>query len=122
MRKNKARSPTDLDATIGERIKTGRTLRGMSQEHLAAQIGVTFQQLQKYENGTNRVSASRLYGIAKLLGMPLAYFFGGHDIVPKTLGLTFDEDTVDILRKCKRLSLSKRKFVRDFLATLVKGA
>lgn len=64
-----------LDAVIGQRVRLARLLAGISQSALGKECGTTFQQIQKYENGTNRVSASRLYLIAKALNQPLIYFF-----------------------------------------------
>ena len=88
MKKSKARSPTDLDAVIGQKIREGRMLRDVSQEDLAAKFGITFQQVQKYENGRNRVSASRLYldrdGRSNCL-WPIS--LAVQDIVPKKLDL-----------------------------------
>jgi transcriptional regulator with XRE-family HTH domain len=65
-----------IDISVGSRIRLRRTLMGMSQEQLGRQLGVTFQQVQKYEKGTNRVGASRLREIAQALGVSISYFFG----------------------------------------------
>ena len=67
--------PNPIDVYVGSRIRLRRTLLGMSQERLAEAIGLTFQQVQKYEKGANRVSSSRLYDLAGILDVPLAYFF-----------------------------------------------
>lgn len=67
-----AAHPTDLH--IGRRIRLRRTLLGLSQQQLAGAVGVTFQQVQKYESGTNRISAARLYDISRALGVPPAFF------------------------------------------------
>jgi transcriptional regulator with XRE-family HTH domain len=64
-----------IDAHIGGRVRTRRMLIGMSQERLGELLHVTFQQVQKYERGTNRVSASRLFQLAKVLGVSIDYFF-----------------------------------------------
>lgn len=64
-----------VDAHIGLRVRTRRMLVGMSQEKLGELLKVTFQQIQKYERGANRVSASRLFQLAKVLGVPISYFF-----------------------------------------------
>ena len=64
-----------IDKHIGERIRYRRILLGLSQQRLAQQIGLTFQQIQKYEKGVNRISASRLLEIAMVLGVPINYFF-----------------------------------------------
>ena len=67
--------PDPVDVHVGSRIRTRRLLIGMNQETLAKAIGLTFQQVQKYEGGANRVSASRLSQIAGILGVTIAYFF-----------------------------------------------
>jgi len=67
--------PDPVDVHVGARIRTRRLLIGMNQETLARALGLTFQQVQKYEGGANRVSASRLSEIADILGVPIAYFF-----------------------------------------------
>jgi transcriptional regulator with XRE-family HTH domain len=72
-----ARSPAPVDVHVGVRIRMRRKMLGMSQETLAESLGLTFQQVQKYERGANRVSASKLYDIAKTLQTPVSYFFDG---------------------------------------------
>jgi len=67
--------PDPVDVHVGARIRTRRLLIGMNQERLAKALGLTFQQVQKYEGGANRVSASRLSQIAEVLGVPISYFF-----------------------------------------------
>ncbi len=64
-----------VDAQIGNRVRLRRMLVGMSQERLGELLKVTFQQIQKYERGTNRISASRLYHLAKVLGVTIDYFY-----------------------------------------------
>lgn len=70
-----AKTPNAIDSYVGSRIRTRRQLLGLSQERLADQIGVTFQQVQKYEKGMNRVGASRLQRIAEVLGVSPSFFF-----------------------------------------------
>lgn len=67
----------DVDRHVGRRVFQARQDRGITQRHLAKAIGVTYQQLQKYENGINRIGASRLFRIAEALGVPVPYFFQG---------------------------------------------
>src|SRR3954466_11198020 len=67
--------PDPVDIHVGARIRTRRLLLGMNQETLANALGLTFQQVQKYEGGANRVSASRLAQVAEILGVPVMYFF-----------------------------------------------
>lgn len=72
------KTPIDpIDVHVGKRIKLRRTLLHISQEYMGGQIGVAFQQVQKYENGHNRVSSSMLYRIAKVLGTDVQFFFEG---------------------------------------------
>jgi transcriptional regulator with XRE-family HTH domain len=72
-----SRSPNPVDLHVGARIRMRRRMQGVSQEKLADALGLTFQQVQKYERGANRVSASKLYEIAASLKTPVAYFFEG---------------------------------------------
>lgn len=67
-----------VDIEVGKHIRVLRHKLGLTQQQLASQVGVTFQQLQKYEKGSNRVSASRLTDIAKVLGVEVSYFFNQH--------------------------------------------
>ena len=67
--------PNPIDVHVGKSIRMRRLLLGMNQETLANALGLTFQQVQKYEGGTNRVSASRLSATADILGVPISYFF-----------------------------------------------
>jgi transcriptional regulator with XRE-family HTH domain len=69
------RKPNDVDAHVGARLRQRRMLLGISQEQLAEMLGLTFQQVQKYERGTNRVSASRLFQLARSLDTPITWFF-----------------------------------------------
>lgn len=71
------RFPNPVDLHVGARIRMRRKVLGVSQEKLAEELGLTFQQVQKYERGANRVSASKLYEIARALSAPVAYFFEG---------------------------------------------
>jgi transcriptional regulator with XRE-family HTH domain len=68
--------PNPIDVHVGGRIRMRRLLLGMNQETLANALGLTFQQVQKYEGGANRVSASRLAAMAEILGVPIGYFYG----------------------------------------------
>ncbi|MDR6671229.1 helix-turn-helix transcriptional regulator [Rhizobium sp. 1399] len=70
-------APNPIDIEVGSKIKAQRRMRGMSQGTLAGTLGISFQQVQKYEKGDNRVSASRLAAIATIFEMPVSYFFEG---------------------------------------------
>src|SRR5262245_39091705 len=67
--------PNPVDVHVGSRVRLRRTLLGMSQEKLGEAIGLTFQQVQKYERGANRIGASRLWDLSRVLDVPVAYFF-----------------------------------------------
>jgi transcriptional regulator with XRE-family HTH domain len=71
------RRPNPVDLHVGARVRMRRKFLGVSQEKLADALGLTFQQVQKYERGTNRVSASKLFEIARFLEAPVSYFFEG---------------------------------------------
>src|SRR3954470_19795416 len=67
--------PHPIDIHVGTRLRLRRTLLGLSQETLGEAVGITFQQLQKYERGANRISASRLFNLAQVLGVAVGFFF-----------------------------------------------
>jgi len=67
--------PNPVDVHVGQRLRQRRVLVGLSQERLARMVGITFQQVQKYERGANRIVASRLYQLANVLDVPVSYFF-----------------------------------------------
>jgi len=67
--------PNPIDVHVGTRVRLRRTLMGMSQEKLGEALGLTFQQVQKYERGANRVGASRLFDLARVLDVPVSFFF-----------------------------------------------
>ena len=69
------KNPNPIDIHVGNRVRMRRMLVGMSQEKLGEALGLTFQQVQKYEKGANRVSASRLYQMSTTLGVPIQFFF-----------------------------------------------
>jgi len=66
-----------VDVSVGQRVRRRRWMVGMTQQQLAEQVGIKFQQIQKYETGMNRVSASRLWDIAEALEVPVSFFFEG---------------------------------------------
>ncbi|MBX9926445.1 MAG: helix-turn-helix transcriptional regulator [Hyphomicrobiaceae bacterium] len=78
-----ARRANMIDTHVGQRLRLRRMLLGMSQEKLGEQLGLTFQQVQKYEKGVNRVGASRLFDLAHVLGVPVQYFYDELD--PETV-------------------------------------
>jgi len=126
-----AKVPNPIDAYVGSRVRTRRLMLGMSQERLAEQIGVTFQQVQKYEKGTNRIGASRLQAIAGVLAVPVAFFFQQDNSQPlNTEGLGAInglEDLSDFLTSKEGLNLNKAFMkindpsVRQSVLTLIKS-
>jgi transcriptional regulator with XRE-family HTH domain len=70
-----SRRANPVDKYVGERVRMRRMLLGMSQERLGEQLGLTFQQVQKYEKGVNRIGASRLFDLAQVLGVPIQFFY-----------------------------------------------
>lgn len=84
-------SPHPIDIHVGNRVRLRRVLLGMSQEDLASRLGITFQQVQKYERGLNRISGSRLYDISKILQVNIDYFFEEFQTEHKEI--SFDENT-----------------------------
>ncbi len=87
MKKTELRSenPDPVDIHVGARLRMRRNLVGLSQEQLGKALGLTFQQIQKYERGINRMGSSRLFQIAKTLSVPIAYFF---EEMPTSISLT----------------------------------
>lgn len=71
--------PHPVDVHVGKQLRVQRIIMGLSQEALAKAVGITFQQVQKYERGINRMSASRLFDFAQVLNVPVAYFFEAYD-------------------------------------------
>jgi transcriptional regulator with XRE-family HTH domain len=75
----RGKKPDPVDLHVGSLLRTLRTLHGLSQAELAERLDITFQQLQKYETGSNRTTAGRLWRASKILGVPISYFFDGLD-------------------------------------------
>jgi len=112
-----ASNPNPVDVHVGSRIRLRRTLLGMSQEKLGDAIGLTFQQVQKYERGTNRIGSSRLFQLSKVLNVPISFFFDDmpDNIEQRFAGMNeaqepYDEDplhrreTLELVRAYYRIS------------------
>ena len=80
--KRPPKKPSSIDVAVARNVRIWRMARGLSQAQLASRLGVTFQQLQKYEVGTNRIGTGRLVGVAKILSIPIATLFEGADTDP----------------------------------------
>lgn len=112
--------PHPIDVTVGARISSLRLTKGMTQTDLGTLIGVSFQQLQKYERGSNRVSASRLWRIAEALDVPMTYFFDG---VTTDTGAPREERALtpwarELMALEKNLPASARKLVLNMARQL----
>ncbi|MBW9052620.1 helix-turn-helix domain-containing protein [Rhizobium mesosinicum] len=107
----KAKSPTSIDAYVGSRVRARRKVLRLSQVGLAERIGVTFQQIQKYEKGTNRIGAGRLQSIAETLGVPVQFFFE-NDTEPTTYSLVSNgRDDVNAFLASKDAQALNRAFM-----------
>ena len=93
-------APNPIDVHVGSRVRLRRTLLGMSQEKLGEAIGLTFQQVQKYERGSNRIGASRLFDLARVLDVPVGFFFDdmSEDVAARSPGQSkgFTGEAVDV--------------------------
>lgn len=103
---NDGRQTNAVDRHIGAKVKAFRHLKGISQEVLGARLGITFQQVQKYERGVNRISAGRLYDIAGVLGVAVTAFYEGLDgpatdtaPLPDLLPIAASRDGAALLRE-----------------------
>ena len=113
------KQPNPIDIHVGSRVRLRRMMLSMSQEKLGESLGITFQQIQKYEKGTNRIGASRLQNIARVLSVPVAFFFedapdGGSTGGSDGGGLAEPQQTsyvVDFLSSSEGIQLNKA-FVR----------
>jgi transcriptional regulator with XRE-family HTH domain len=110
------KKPNPIDIHVGSRIRLRRTMLGMSQEKLGESLGITFQQIQKYEKGTNRVGASRLQNISQILNVPVSFFFedapgDGGGTGPGMAEASSSNYVVDFLSSSEGLQLN-RAFVK----------
>jgi transcriptional regulator with XRE-family HTH domain len=113
-----SRRPNPIDVHVGGRVRFRRMLLGMSQEKLGEKLGLTFQQIQKYEKGINRIGASRLFDLAQVLGVPIQFFYeeapAGEPLAAMPAGFAEKPEEnaiVDFLRSRDGLELNKA-FVR----------
>ena len=129
-----ADKPHPVDIHVGSRVRLRRTLRGMSQQRLAGELGLTFQQVQKYERGANRIGASRLYELSEVLDVPPSFFFEGitgtgkrrptseqrEDVVPATAESEqfAKREILELVRAYDRID---NREIRDRLFALVKA-
>jgi transcriptional regulator with XRE-family HTH domain len=114
-----------IDLHIGQRVRHRRWLLGMTQQQLAQSVGIRFQQIQKYESGANRISASRLWDLAKALEMPVSFFFDGLDagkgaaaMESADEGLLQNKETMDLIRAYYALNESPRRRLLELAKAL----
>jgi transcriptional regulator with XRE-family HTH domain len=120
------KTPNPIDKHVGSRLRMRRMMLGMSQEKLGEAFGLTFQQVQKYERGMNRMGASRLQHAAQILGVSVPFFFegapGGHNEDGDTISPAYIDDFVsseDGLRLIKAFARIARPAVRHRIVNLV---
>ena len=105
------KKPNPIDIHVGSRVRLRRNMLGMSQEKLGEALGITFQQIQKYEKGTNRVGASRLQAISTVLNVPVSFFFeDAPGVAALTGGMSEASSTsfvVDFLNSAEGLQLNR---------------
>jgi transcriptional regulator with XRE-family HTH domain len=105
------KKPNPIDIHVGSRVRLRRNMLGMSQEKLGEALGITFQQIQKYEKGTNRVGASRLQAISTILNVPVSFFFEDAPGVPALTGGMAEASStsfvVDFLNSAEGLQLNR---------------
>ena len=100
--------PNPIDVHVGARLRLRRTLLGFSQEKLGESVGITFQQLQKYERGANRISASRLFNLAQVLGVSVGFFFDDMSF-GDTVHRDDDSNEVDLGQTGEFASMARRE-------------
>ncbi|MCF2869998.1 helix-turn-helix domain-containing protein [Octadecabacter sp. G9-8] len=118
-----------VDVHVGKRIRHRRWVSGTTQQQLADQVGIKFQQIQKYETGMNRVSASRLWDIAAALGVEVAFFFEGldGDMIPTDHAgmpsdILSDKEALDLLRSYYAIPENQRRRLFDLARVLSEAA
>ena len=103
-----AKRPNSTDTYVGSRVRIRRKMLGMSQEKLGEQLGITFQQVQKYEKGANRIGASRLQTISQVLEVPIGYFFPQEPAVVGGMGESAQSDYVsDFMMSSEGIELNR---------------
>ena len=123
----------ETDLHVGKRLRRRRRLLGMTQQELAVQVGVRFQQIQKYECGANRMTSSRLYELARAMNVPVQYFFDGldeqmgpgrpaNDAESLESDVLSQKETLELVRAYYRLSERPRKRLLELAKALESDA
>jgi transcriptional regulator with XRE-family HTH domain len=116
-----------VDVHVGKRIRHRRWMIGMTQQQLADQVGIKFQQIQKYETGMNRVSASRLWDISEAMELPISFFFEGISEGTATQGevrgdLLADKEALDLVRAFYAIPEEQRRRLLELAKVLSTAA
>jgi len=116
-----------VDVHVGQRVRQRRWMVGMTQQQLGERVGIKFQQIQKYETGTNRISASRLWDISATLGVPVSFFFEGlaseHHDLERTYGdMLTDKEALDLVRAYYAIPETQRRRLFDLARVLSDAA
>lgn len=116
-----------VDAHVGKRIRHRRWMVGMTQQQLADRVGIKFQQIQKYETGMNRVSASRLWDVADALGVAISFFFEGIDDdreTPRGVAgdMLADKEALELVRSYYAIPEAQRRRLFDLARVLSEAA
>lgn len=114
-----------VDAHVGKRIRHRRWMVGMTQQQLADKVGIKFQQIQKYETGMNRVSASRLWDIAETLGVTTSFFFEGLNNAAVAAGgsdIMADKEAMELVRSYYAIPEAQRRRLFDLARVLSEAA
>ena len=115
---------TDIDLHLGRRLRRRRRLMGLTQQQLADSVGIRFQQIQKYECGANRISASRLWQLAEALQSPVSYFYDGISDAPDSPEdkgggeVLARKETLDLIRAYYQLGERPRRRLLDLAKSL----
>ena len=119
-----------VDVHVGKRIRHRRWMNGTTQQQLAEAVGIKFQQIQKYETGMNRVSASRLWDISRVLNVPISFFFEGLNTQSKDEGnksdlpgdILTDKEALELLRSYYAIPENQRRRLFDLARVLSEAA
>lgn len=116
-----------VDVHVGQRVRQRRWMVGMTQQQLAQRVGIKFQQIQKYETGTNRISASRLWDIAAVLEVPVAFFFEGLEGQAPDTGeargdVLTDKEALELVRAYYTIPETQRRRLFDLARVLSDAA
>ncbi len=119
--------PHPVDVHVGKRVRHRRWLVGITQQQLAEKVGIKFQQIQKYETGANRISASRLWDIGAVLGCPVSYFFEGLDMSEPVEGalpgdLLADREALELVRSYYAIPEQQRRRLFELARVLSDAA